>query len=219
MFLTARPLSGLPGRGFALYYVLMVDKVKPIGWENTVDGGSSNNVNPSEIDPDNDYISTKGVAFTGLDTRLVDLNVSGEISATDSFFTTKTALVDILPYYQFVADATETNTTSTAVWSTKLTLTTPSLRIGTYKLNWTFKWRALNANREIDIRIRDGATVVHTSIESYLRTQGIPSVAGYEIFSGISGVKTFTVEFKVFTTATTVYCADALLDIQRVIKT
>lgn len=61
----------------------MVDKVKPIGWENTTDGGSTNNLNPSEIDPDQDYISTKGVAFENQNDLLIDVDASGNIQYRD----------------------------------------------------------------------------------------------------------------------------------------
>ena len=216
MFLTARPLSGLPGRGFALYYVFMVDKVKPIGWENTTDGGSTNNVNPSEIDPDNDYLSTKGISFTGLDTRLLDLNGSGELCATDSYYTTKRPLVDILPQYAQANSSAETNTTSTTTYSTKVTVGPVTLRLGDYRISWSTKWRTLAANREFDIRIRDGATTLHESRHSYLRTAGSPQMAGFTILANISGSKTFTLEWKVGGTATTAYISDSWLEIQRV---
>lgn len=197
----------------------MADKVKPLKIENPATGGTDTDMTPREMSPSADYAAVKGIAFENNDNSLLDLNGSGELQAKDSYFTTSTAIVDILPYYQSQHEDAETSTTSTTVWSTKVTLTTPALRLGTYKLSWSFKWRALNANREIDIRIRDGSTNLHTSIESYLRTAGYPSVGGFEVLSGISGVKTFTLEFKVFTTATTVYMSDAWLDIQRVKST
>lgn len=48
----------------------MVDKVKPLALENTSVGGGDDFPTPTEMDPLEDYVSAKGVAFEGLDTFL-----------------------------------------------------------------------------------------------------------------------------------------------------
>jgi hypothetical protein len=158
------------------------------------------------------------VAFENQDTTLIDLS-GNEIQFKDAVQSTSLKLNDLLPFYQYGNASSETSTTSTTVWSTKITLTTPSLRIGTYKIYWSTKWRTAAANREIDVRITDGTTTLHESRHSLLRLQGTPNLSGYTVVAGISGVKNFYLEFKVGGTATTAYLSDSWLDVKRVIKT
>lgn len=195
----------------------MVDKVKPIGHEDAADGGTeTRRIRPREIDPSEDYVSGKGFAFEHSDTRLLDLNGSGEIKATDSVFTTGRPLVDILPQYSYSNASAETSTTSTTTYSTKVTVGPVTLRLGNYRIAWSTKWRCAAANREIDIRIRDGATTLHESRHSYIRTAGTPQLAGFTVLPDISGSKTFTLEFRVGGTATTAFVSDSWLEVQRV---
>lgn len=62
----------------------MADKVKPLGFENSALGGTENLPLPTEIDPTEDYLAAKGLAFQNLDTRLIDLDVSGNIQFKDA---------------------------------------------------------------------------------------------------------------------------------------
>lgn len=50
----------------------MAEKAKPLAMENTANGGGDNYPTPTEIDPLEDHVSTKGVAFEGLDTFLLN---------------------------------------------------------------------------------------------------------------------------------------------------
>lgn len=50
----------------------MVDKVKPLKIENPSLGGTQTDPFPKETDPSQDYIASKGLAFEGLDTFLID---------------------------------------------------------------------------------------------------------------------------------------------------
>lgn len=194
----------------------MVDKVRLLKIERPSAGGTEDDPFPTELTPSEDYVSTKGIAFEESDTRLLDLNGSGEICATDSYFTTKRPLVDILPQYAYANSSAETNTTSTTTYSTKVTVGPVTLRLGDYRISWSTKWRTAAANREFDIRIRDGATTLHESRHSYIRTAGSPQMSGFTILANISGSKTFTLEWKVGGTATTAYISDSWLEIQRV---
>lgn len=194
----------------------MVDKVKPMGMENSADGGVETLAMPTSLDPAEDYVAAKGVSFENSDTRLLDLNGSGEISVTDSYYTTKRAIVDVLPQYAYANVSGETSTTSTTTYSTKVTVGPVTLRLGDYRIAWSTKWRCAAANREIDIRIRDGSTTLHESRHSYIRTAGSPQLAGFTILPNISGSKTFTLEWKVGGTATTAYVSDSWLEVQRV---
>jgi len=50
----------------------MADKVKPLKIESSSTGGTQNDPFPTEVTPTQDYLSTKGLAFEGLDTFLLD---------------------------------------------------------------------------------------------------------------------------------------------------
>jgi hypothetical protein len=119
--------------------------------------------------------------------------------------------------YQNVTGIAETSTNSTTVYSTKLTLTTPAtLPSGTYLLSWTHVWRALGANRAMDFRIRRSTTDLITTVEfsSNVSTRELKS--GFVNTGTISGANTFTMEFKVNGSGTTVYIRDASLQLWRI---
>lgn len=50
----------------------MADKVKPLGLENPSLGGTETSPFPTELDPNEDYVAAKGIAFENLDTFLID---------------------------------------------------------------------------------------------------------------------------------------------------
>lgn len=62
----------------------MVDKVRLLKMESSATGGTENDQNYTEIDANEDYVSTKGIAFEGQDNRLLDLDATGELRLTDS---------------------------------------------------------------------------------------------------------------------------------------
>lgn len=61
----------------------MVDKVKPLKFENPATGGTETDVFPTEADPTEDYLSAKGIAFENSDTLLVRAQ-SNELGYEDS---------------------------------------------------------------------------------------------------------------------------------------
>lgn len=223
----------------------MADKVKPLKIESSSTGGTQNDGFPTEVNPSQDYLASKGIAFENNDNRTIDLDGSGNIqfidatetvaktvrqlrTASENIFTavddiTDTNVQDAIrkantfgSYWQTTSDSGETSTTSTTVWSTKLTLTTPSLPSGDYILNFTFVWRAANANRTLDGRVRDGSTDLLTFRPFTPSTSEQAVASGFIFLSSVSGVKTYTLEFKVFTTATTVYMRNAVFGFWRV---
>jgi hypothetical protein len=117
-------------------------------------------------------------------------------------------------YYQEAI--AETSTTSTTTFLNKVSLTTPSLPLGDYLVQFQFIWRALNANRTLDVRVQRAAA----NIAAWTPFTG--NVADRQLLSGfirlttISGVQTFTLDFKVSGTATTVYMSQAKLFVWRV---
>lgn len=61
----------------------MVDKVKPLKYENSVDG-TQNDVSPTETKPSEDYLAAKGIAFENSNDRLIDLDASGDLRFKDA---------------------------------------------------------------------------------------------------------------------------------------
>lgn len=49
-----------------------IDKVKPLKMESSATGGTETDFYPTETDPAEDYLATKGVSFEGLETFLID---------------------------------------------------------------------------------------------------------------------------------------------------
>jgi hypothetical protein len=117
---------------------------------------------------------------------------------------------------QTVSAAGETSTTSLTVWANKLTIATPVLPLGNYRIDYAFNWRASNANREADFRIQIASADVANWQPSYLRTAGRPRDSGFVTVDNISGVQTITFDFKVGGTATTIYTSAAFLSFYRV---
>lgn len=63
---------------------MAVDKVKSLKIENPATGGTNTDPYPTEVNPSQDYLATKGIAFENLDTVLVDkTSGTGEIQFTD----------------------------------------------------------------------------------------------------------------------------------------
>jgi hypothetical protein len=118
-------------------------------------------------------------------------------------------------FYQISEDATETSTTSTTTYSTKCTLTTPSLPYGDYKIEYSYKFKTANANREGDVRVQRNSADVAAWVSSILRTQTYDRHGGFLIVTGISGVQTVTLQFKVNGSGTTVYMSQAVLKFSR----
>lgn len=73
----------------------MADKIKPLKIENPSNGGTQTDFLPTESDPLQDYVSTKGISFEHSDTKLFDLSGSGEIQYKDAVQGTYKKLNDI----------------------------------------------------------------------------------------------------------------------------
>lgn len=50
----------------------MVDKIKPLKMEDANDGGTEVDLGPTEVDPTEDYLSTKGLAFENSDVYRIE---------------------------------------------------------------------------------------------------------------------------------------------------
>lgn len=85
----------------------MVDKVRPFKRENSTTG-TENDKFQTEVDPNEDYLSAKGVSFEESDDHLIDTDESGNIRFKDSHHTEGILLKDIVgfrhqsPQFQFI---------------------------------------------------------------------------------------------------------------------
>jgi hypothetical protein len=118
-------------------------------------------------------------------------------------------------FSQHVEAVAETSTTSTTVWSTKLTLTTPSLPLGDYEVTFMYKWRNSSANRRQDTRIQVNSAnkIAWESFNSNTAEQSLQS--GFFLLESVSGVQTITFQFKVVGSGTTTYTSEARMKIKR----
>jgi hypothetical protein len=62
----------------------MVDKVRPLKLESTATGGGMEDSFPTALNPAQDYIAPKGIAFESSDDQLIDIDGSGNIQFTDT---------------------------------------------------------------------------------------------------------------------------------------
>lgn len=124
-----------------------------------------------------------------------------------------------LGIYSFSEEAeslAESQNTSTTTWVTKVTLNTSTLLLGDYKLSWFFKWRFSAANRGMGVRIMDGGTTLIAFTEFISNVGAVPTLAGFKKLTGISGAKTYTLEFKIGVGTGTAYMSDAILQLEKI---
>ena len=97
--------------------------------------------------------------------------------------------------FQFEQDNAGSTTTS-STYQNKLTLVTPSLPLGNYILFYSWAMSGSNNNTRYESRVqRNGADVV----EAFQRAGQANSTflnAGPEVFTGISGVQTFEIDYR-----------------------
>lgn len=120
-----------------------------------------------------------------------------------------------MDFYQIQSAVSESSTTSTTTYATKLTLTTPALPLGDYRLNWRMKWRAANANRGIQIQVLRNAAEVSNAIRFSASVSDFPIESNFLPLSGISGVQTFNLNFRVGIGSTTIFSSDSYMEIWR----
>jgi hypothetical protein len=118
---------------------------------------------------------------------------------------------------QYNAEAVaETSTTSDVTESTKVTLVTPSLPLGDYILEWSFRRRANAANKRMYVNIRDGGALLVDHDEHFADSVQNAATSMRKKLTGISGVKTYTLNFRADTNNTTVYMSEALVTLRRI---
>lgn len=116
----------------------------------------------------------------------------------------------------FTSAEAETSTNSQTVWSNKLSLVTPSLPSGNYLCQFQFIWRSGNANRILDVRVRRGGVDIQAWKPFTANVADRQLLSGFREQNGISGVQTFTLDFKVGGSSTTVYMQQARMFVWRI---
>lgn len=123
-------------------------------------------------------------------------------------------------YLHKVESAVESSTTSTTVFTTKLTLTTTSLPLGDYVMIVQYRFRVAAANRGHSTQVLDGSTVIMLDENFLPSTSERPMKTNIVELPGISGVKTFSLQFKAgvvgLTTGTTAFLSEAKATLWRI---
>jgi hypothetical protein len=116
----------------------------------------------------------------------------------------------------FQAAEPETSTTSTTTFLNKITLSTPSLPLGNYICQFQFIWRSSNASRSLDVRVQRAGANIQAWQPFTANLADRQLLSGFVKVDAISGAQTFTLDFKVSGTATTVFMKEARLFVWRV---
>lgn len=116
----------------------------------------------------------------------------------------------------FTSAEAETSTNSTTTFLNKLTLVTPSLPLGNYLTQFQFIWRAANANRSLDVRVQRGGVNIQAWQPFTSNVADRQLLSGFREQNAISGVQTFTLDFKVSGTGTTVFMQQARMFVWRI---
>ena len=74
---------------------MSIDRVKPLKIENPAEGGTQTDMLPTEVNASQDYIAAKGLALSDDPTKLVDLDISGNIQFTDVTQTSPVTVTDL----------------------------------------------------------------------------------------------------------------------------
>lgn len=122
--------------------------------------------------------------------------------------------------FQYAESLADTPNSSTTTYITKVTLTTNNLALGSYVLTAQYKATSSNANRGASVRVLQGTTVLKITEEFFASTQEKPIRPIVAYLPNISGVRTFTLDFKVgvtgLLTGTMIILSDCSLYLQRV---
>ena len=97
-------------------------------------------------------------------------------------------------FFQNAISDGESTTTSTTP-QTKLTLTTPSLPSGNYRLGWYYEWGGSDVAQDVEVEVLDGATVLSRTELAPEATDAYAGVGGFYYLNAISGVRTITIKY------------------------
>lgn len=213
-----------------------MDKVRPLKIENPATGGTETNPFPTELDPLEDYVSSKGLSFEDSDTTFID-STSGNVrigsgSAVFTFPGTNGIVQDVLSndgsgslswkapvaQYQYAESLGISSTTATT-FQTKVTLTTPSIPAGTYRIGWVYAVSHSTANRRSEQRITIDGTQVYIVDPELSRTgDNWPGSGFHQVVFASTASHTIQLEYRrQSVTSFTVSIKEGRLEIWRVI--
>lgn len=113
-------------------------------------------------------------------------------------------------------DDPETSNNSATTWVNKITLVTPALPSGDYLVQFQFNWRSANADRQLEFRVQRGGADLDTGLPFTGSKADRQLISGFKRVQTISGVQTFTLDFRRGSRSTTVYMYNARLFVWRV---
>lgn len=161
------------------------------------------------------------LGVTGGSDVIIGASVAPEVNMALISTSATNAEWQVVPgsYYQYEESSGSSNTTSTN-FQTKLTLTTPTIPIGTYRIGWKFQWQLSSTTLFYSARIRvNGATIESFTIQPQNATTSVRHpVSGFDTItlSGSPQVVTFTIQYCVLSGSATAYIQSAALEICRV---
>jgi hypothetical protein len=117
-------------------------------------------------------------------------------------------------YYQ--EQNAETSNNSDIIWANKITLITPPLPVGDYLSQFQFNWRADNNSRTMQFRIQRAGIDVDLGEPFTGSVDDRQLISGFRRTLGLSGIQTYTLDFRRGANNTTVYMYNARLFIWRV---
>lgn len=189
-----------------------MDKVRPLKIENPATGGTETNPFPTEIDPLEDYVSSKGLSFEDSSTTFIDSNSGlvrvGSGSAVFTLPGTNGIIQDMLSnngagslswkapiaQYQYAESLGISSTTATT-FQTKVTLTTPSIPAGTYRIGWVYACSHSVADRRSEYRVLIDGVQVYITDPEIGRTGAYWPGSGFHHISFVSSA-THTIELQ-----------------------
>lgn len=194
----------------------MVEKIKPLKMGETGDGEPMTDTSPTEADPTADYAAVKGVAFENNDDILIYKNIDGDLGFTDENQGT------FIPFYfgafyQYEESLTGSSTTSTT-FQNKLSLVTPVLPIGSYRIVWTAQIQHDTASRQSQVQITlDASQIWLSQNESARAAQRFVNTAFDRVTFGSAASHTIEMNYRRSSgSSATVTISEARLEIWRV---
>lgn len=176
-----------------------------------------------EIESDQGYVtqgktyaqtlSDNGVVY-GLDNQL-DGTTSKDINTQEGVYRIGGKATVMMTEFDDAESEGESSTTSTSE-QTKVTITTPSLPLGKYRIGWYYEWNGSSGSQDVEVQVYDGGTVLARHEEAPEDTDAWDGQGGFKYISSISGVHNFYIKYKTQSSSATARIRRARLEIWRV---
>ena len=166
-----------------------------------------------------DYNSFSAITPTLADVILAEGASNSFIKGSLTFADLQSLIVPVFGQNSTYAVSEALSTTTSASYQTKLTLTTPTLEAGTYRVGLTFGWYGTSTSRFCNARLFQDATTSIWSMSSYpggTATTVISSAAGFWQGSLAAGVHTFALQYSTSNAANTMGIQQARIEFWRI---